>query len=176
MNYAEETKDRRVNRTRRAIFDAFAEHVLKRRYDEIKVADVIETANVGRSTFYEHFKSKDDVLLSSIEPLFAVLADAATGRPERKQLMFVLSHFWEQRALARIIFASDLYFKMVRKLSGMVQARLHEDDEDAPLIAWDRAARLLGLLRAWLGAEFAAGPEKLADYIIAMAGDASLRP
>ncbi|NNE40856.1 MAG: TetR family transcriptional regulator [Marinicaulis sp.] len=163
---ARETDDRRVRRTRRAIFDAFRELVLSRRYDEIRVGDIIEAADVGKSTFYEHFTNKDDVLLSSIEPLFEVLAEAATGDVVRERLFFVLSHFWDQRTVARVIFGPDLYFKLSRKLADMIEFRLGENN-DAPqrLVAIERANAQLSAIRAWLAGEFQYDVESFAEYL-----------
>ena len=53
--------DRRVERTRLAILRAFRDLVLTREYDAISVRDIAAAADVGRSTFYEHFDDKDDV-------------------------------------------------------------------------------------------------------------------
>ncbi len=163
--------DRRVRRTRLAIFEAFRDLVLSQRYDEIRVADIIDKANVGRSTFYDHFKGKDDVLLLSIEPLFNILAEAATQSATRERMFFVLSHFWDQRALARIIFGPELFFKLSRKLTDMIEQRLNEDagsDEGLParLIATDLASSQLGTLKAWLGGDFACDAEALAAYLV----------
>ncbi len=163
MTY-DDADDRRVRRTRMAVFEAFRALVLSRRYDEIRVADIIERADVGRSTFYDHFQSKDDVLLNSIEPLFAILANAASGKAERDDLSFVLSHFWEQRALARIIFGPALFFKLARKLTEMIEARL-DGRPQARMIATERATAMLGVIRSWLAGEFACDADKLAEYI-----------
>ena len=161
-----ETDDRRVRRTRRAIFDAFRDLVLSRRYDEIRVGDVIEGANVGKSTFYEHFTNKDDVLLSSMEPLFEVLADAATGDVVRERLFFVLSHFWDQRAMARVIFGPDFYFKLARKLAEMIETRLVKSDAGVPsrLVAVERANAQLSAIRAWLAGEFQYDVDLFTEY------------
>jgi AcrR family transcriptional regulator len=66
--------DRRTARSRRAITSAFVALVLERRYDAIRVGDIVEKADVGRSTFYEHFRSKDDLLRQSMEGLLARIA------------------------------------------------------------------------------------------------------
>lgn len=54
--------DRRQKRTREAVFRAFEELALERHYSEITVADIVERANVGRSTFYDNFETKDALL------------------------------------------------------------------------------------------------------------------
>jgi len=163
-----ELDDRRVRRTRLAIFNAFNALVLSRRYDEIRVADIIEAADVGRSTFYDHFKSKDDVLLRSIEPLFDILADTAAGQVVRERLFFVLSHFWDQRALARVIFGPALFFKLTRKLADMIELRLDREGEAFPrrALAIDLATSQLGVIKAWLTGEFACDIDAMTDYLV----------
>ncbi|MEM1381105.1 MAG: TetR/AcrR family transcriptional regulator [Pseudomonadota bacterium] len=156
--------NRQIGRTRRAVFDAFRDLVISRRYDDIRVADIIDRANIGRSTFYDHFTGKDDVLLTSLEPLFAVLADAATGHPYQEHLDFVLTHFWEQRAVARIIFGPGLFFKLTRKLSTMIEERL-ESDPHAAIRAAAKGPEILGLIKAWLAGEITAPADLVAKHI-----------
>ncbi len=175
-----QANDRRVRRTKLAIFEAFRTLVLSRRYEEIRVAEIIDAANIGRSTFYDHFKSKDDVLLCSIEPLFDVLADSVTEDAIPEHVSFVLSHFWDQRALARVIFGSDLFFKLSRKLAHMMELRLaHANGDSVEIVpplrarAIERATAQLGLIRSWLLAEFACEVEALTDYLLACSQAAS---
>ena len=59
--------DRRVNRTRKSLQEALAGLILNKGYDKITVQDIIDRANVGRSTFYAHFQDIDDLLLSQFD-------------------------------------------------------------------------------------------------------------
>lgn len=164
---AGELHDRRIRRTRLAIFDAFRALVLSRKYDEIRIADLIETADVGRSTFYEHFKSKDDVLLTSIEPLFAALAQIPAGDAAADKVRFVLDHFWEQRRFARIVFRDALYDKLARKLADMIEIRVTvEDAAERRLKAVAHASLILGVIRAWLSGEFSMPADDLSKYLM----------
>jgi len=61
--------DRRIQRTRQILQDALMGLILEKGYDAVTVQDVIDRANVGRSTFYSHFQDKDDLFLSGFELL-----------------------------------------------------------------------------------------------------------
>lgn len=71
--------DRRVQRTRTALYDALVQLIREKDYDAISVEDILEVANVGRSTFYSHFTSKDDLLARSLDRLKAMLGEVATA-------------------------------------------------------------------------------------------------
>ncbi|MEU4341543.1 helix-turn-helix domain-containing protein [Nocardia sp. NPDC023852] len=59
------TTDRRVRRTREALHRALIELMIERGYERVTVSDIIDRADVGRSTFYAHYRDKDDLLISS---------------------------------------------------------------------------------------------------------------
>lgn len=160
--------DRRTQRTRKAISDAFISLLFSRRYSAIRTADLIEAAGVGRSTFYEHFRNKDEVLVAVIEPLFIPLADAASGQGKAAALRMILEHVWTQRSAARVLFEPPLGPKLHRKLAAMIEARLPSGEADTPtsLIAAGAAARTLAMLRMWLAGEASCSPEALARQMM----------
>ena len=61
--------DRRVTRSRTALFDALLSLMLEEDYQSISIEDILTRADIGRSTFYAHFISKDDLLEKSLERL-----------------------------------------------------------------------------------------------------------
>lgn len=62
--------DRRQRRSRRAIYDAFEALMAEKHYSQVSVAQIIERADIGRSTFYAHFETKDDLLRSMCTEMF----------------------------------------------------------------------------------------------------------
>lgn len=62
--------DRRQRKTRKAIYDAFTGLLKKRPYARITVHDIIDAADVGRTTFYAHFETKDDLLTTLCAEIF----------------------------------------------------------------------------------------------------------
>jgi AcrR family transcriptional regulator len=61
--------DRRVRRTRELVSNALIALMQEKRYERVTVQDIIDRADVGRSTFYAHFDDKEDLLLSVFEEL-----------------------------------------------------------------------------------------------------------
>ena len=56
-------QDRRARRTRQLLRDAFVALLKEKRYEDVSVQDIIERADVARSTFYVHYVDKEDLLV-----------------------------------------------------------------------------------------------------------------
>jgi AcrR family transcriptional regulator len=69
-----EKGDPRVRRTRDRLGDALVELLVEKSFDDITVHDVLERAGVSRSTFYTHYRDKNDLFLSDAEEFFEALA------------------------------------------------------------------------------------------------------
>jgi AcrR family transcriptional regulator len=70
--------------TRDCLLQAFANAMMAGPYDKITVADVLTRAGVGRTTFYAHFRSKDELLAHSVDALRGWLEEAAQARLGRR--------------------------------------------------------------------------------------------
>lgn len=174
MSGIEPHRDRRVARTRNAIVEAYNDLFRRRRTHDIRVADIVAHANVGRSTFYEHYRSADDVFLEAFSRPLSILADAAAGRADASALEGLLRHFWGNRQRARELLHGRQGERVARLLADMVEARLDGDFLiPTRLVAVQLAEAASAPVRAWLMAEAACAPDLLARAIGA-AGAASL--
>ena len=159
---AEVTSGVRVTGTRETLLAAFARLMQRTAYDHIRVSDISDEASLVRSTFYEYFNSKDDLLQQSIEGPFSVLAACAVRACTPRQLRLTLQHFWDRRNLIRGLLAGTSLDRLTRKLSSMTFEQLvssnHRGD-DLPslrLIALQSSGSQIALIRAWLSGEIPA--------------------
>src|SRR5262245_31455267 len=80
-------KDRRIDKTLGLLHEALDSLIREKPYDSIVVKEILDRANVGRPTFYTHFRDKDDLLVSSIHDMLgsihAVDLPASAKRSER---------------------------------------------------------------------------------------------
>jgi AcrR family transcriptional regulator len=60
------SRDRRVRRTRALLLEAFSSLVHEKPYEDIVVKEILQRADVGRSTFYAHFHDKEQLLTSAL--------------------------------------------------------------------------------------------------------------
>jgi len=160
--------DRRSARTRAALIEAF-NHLFLSHHKTIRVSDIVARANVGRSTFYEHYKSADDILLQAMTRPFAILADAAAGMGDEARMHAQLQHFWENRQLARSSIMGRMHDKVTRLLASMVEERLRNEEGALAiplrLAALQLAEAALGPIRGWITAEAPCTAEALAGAI-----------
>jgi AcrR family transcriptional regulator len=79
--------DRRIQRTRSLLHEALASLIHEKAYDSIAVKEILDRANVGRSTFYMHFRDKDELLVSGIHDMLSAVQSkrppASAKRHER---------------------------------------------------------------------------------------------
>ena len=74
--------DRRSMRTQRILHEALMALMQEKRYDDITVQDIIDRANVGRSTFYSHYRDKEDLMISGLMGLMEILSQMVS-RPSK---------------------------------------------------------------------------------------------
>lgn len=97
-------EDRRTKLTRQRLHEALVSLAIERGYDAITVQEVLDRAEVARSTFYAHFRDKEDLLLSGFRdkggPLFCNSAVAGKGNVFAGLASSLFDHVYENRTLA----------------------------------------------------------------------------
>ena len=77
-------KDRRIQKTQNLLREALASLIHEKPYDAIAVIEILERANVGRSTFYTHFRDKDELLASCIHDMLHPIRSVALSSSAKR--------------------------------------------------------------------------------------------
>jgi AcrR family transcriptional regulator len=159
-------RDRRIERTRGALVAAFTALLFERGFSRVTVRDVIARANIGRSTFYEHFENKHDLLEQSLAPVLTPLADVLRTGSADAQLREILDHIWSNRRLTAPMLTGSRAL-VTRSLVRLFEERLEERRTRASPTARRVAAAvlagaLLAFFEAWFSDEAPAKPDVVA--------------
>ncbi len=120
------TEEEQVRR-RHEIFGASIKLFLKNGFQETSMREIAEEAGIGKSTLYDYFPTKDDILAWGVEDEFMDLADAAREiaaqpLPAVTRLRKIMKNHVEMLAASR-----DFYLKLsfeVQRLSLETQKRI----------------------------------------------------
>lgn len=110
--------DRRQQKTRKAVFEAFTALLERKPYAKISVQEIIDAADIGRSTFYAHFETKDELLNALCKEIFDHVFSEHPAREKthdfsgRKndleaEVTHVLYHLYDSRAYLKSILSSE---------------------------------------------------------------------
>ncbi len=171
--------DRRQKKTREAIFAAFRQLLTQRRYDRITVQDILDAADIGRSTFYAHFETKDSLLRALCEELFTHIFDSdpcafgfQDGDLEGK-LAHILWHIRDSHDLANLLRgeSGDLFMTYLKEQLARVFA-LHRQDFHAPVpvdfLTHHLVTGFAETVRWWVLGGMVTSPEITAGYFMAV--------
>ena len=153
-------KDRRSQRTRHLLGQAFVELLREKGNGAITVSDIIERANIGRSTFYSHYQDKDDLFVNELDRVIEVLSHRI---PTQAEMPFfpslgLFEHVGEEYELYKALLWTpgiDLLIKHMQKsLSQRIEQGLQQTGKEfevpIPLLANFIAGSFLTLLKWWL--------------------------
>ncbi len=166
--------DRRSQRTRAAILDAFAQILLSQGYEAITPTGLAAAANVGRSTFYEHFANVDEVLAFSVARILAPVATSITQAEPPPGLTDIIQHFWDNRRMARALLAGGGHPVIQRLFTEQIEAGLAElrarlgvtaPRVSPKLAATHLAAGALALIGAWLSGQASGSADEIAGTL-----------
>ena len=181
-NREEKRNDRRSRRTRRLLGEALVALMLEKRYHAITVQEIIDRANVGRSTFYAHYLDKEDLLQNQVAELVVNLGihmDRSSGGGSNRIIpsLELLRHLHESYPLYRALVrgrAIEMVLKtMQAQFSLHVEARLaralpagQSPTVPLPVVAQYVAGVLLTLFQWWLDRDMPESPDLLNDYFL----------
>ena len=157
---------RRSDQTRAEIMKAFTRLVFANGFENVSVKKVVEEAQLARSTFYEHFADKEDVLRACMTRMFAVVADCIASDERPGRLVEVLEHLWSNRRLTDAIFTGHARKVLSRNQADLIESRLKAVGSPgripSRLAAIHLAEAQLSLVESWMRGHAHAASEDLA--------------
>jgi len=174
--------DRRVERTRQALRAALIGLILDKGYEAISVMDIAERANVGRSTFYMHYSTKDSVFSDSFRALEASLRAAMAGQGgtvRRSYTGLLFSHVDANRQLYRALAGQRGGVLATRHIRRILMDLVRRDIESQPPgsaaseAACDGAVQyvvgaITGVLSWWLDHKTGWSSDQLDQFVTSM--------
>jgi AcrR family transcriptional regulator len=189
--------DRRTNRTRRQLREALLALILEKGYDTLTIEDITRQADLGRTTFYLHYKDKEELLLESIDTLaddlkaqIGLVEDHALPTPGAPlespalapgaAIELVFRHSAENATLYRVILNGGAASRALLRLQEIISAAAQlffirrmlpaarPPDFPPGVILHYFASSLLGLVNWWLQADMPYPPETMAQAFVGL--------
>jgi AcrR family transcriptional regulator len=172
--------DRRVRRTRRLLSEALIALIMEKGYSKITVQDILDRADVGRSTFYAHFRDREALLVAcfdnlrdelrrEIEPMTPGTSPPDPARPAAA----IFAHAQRRRPVYRALCGRQGGAIVTRHLHGLVRGLLEDhlqphlaaagSDLPVEVVAEFHASATVGLLSWWVEHDFPYGPSRLTE-------------
>lgn len=173
--------DRRTKRTKNLIYNAFVELLLKEKYSKITIQQIIELADIGRSTFYSHFETKDELLKAMCTDIFDQMHannQAASNGNHNLIIVNILYHIKENERTIKGVFLSEsaeLFIKYFKNYFGreIEQCLPVSYDEKITGIPKDFLINhiygsFLEMVKWWISGGVKYTPEELARYFMSV--------
>jgi len=184
--------DERIRRTHQRLGSALVQLMAEKPIDDITVQDVLDRASVGRSTFYLHFRDKNDLLLSQLEMFLETMITLLTKRKENSHRVVPVTEMLEHiggpknkmyRALADSGRPHAFFDLAQGYFARGIEQRLRACNPPSKLLERELALRafalagsLLALLRWWLDRGAKESPREMDELFHRMVWEGLQRP
>ena len=175
--------NRQQIKTRKAIFMAFTELLSKKNYNKITVQEIIDLADIGRSTFYSHFETKDDLLKEICRELFEHIFSNDLSRECSKifensnknpkiLITHILYHLKENKEeFIKVLSceSNDLFLSYFKKyLDKLIDEYIFiektEDEKFKRFLKNHICCTFVETIKWWIKNQMEESPEEIADY------------
>ncbi len=173
----EQKTDRRSLRTRRILLDALVALMQEKPYEAITVQDVLDRADIGRSTFYAHYPDKEALMVDMLERMMNALSkmsgeSPAAGGPRLAPLKELFEHVKQNQRLFSGVMrgrAVDLFYEkgqayLNQMIANELTGRLPAGRQPAipiPVLAQFVSGTMVTMLRWWLENKMPYSPSEM---------------
>ena len=142
--------DRRINRSKKVLKDAFITLLDKKGIEEISVTDIVQAADLNRSTFYSHFQDKESLMISIMDELLVGIVDSiqlapssqADGSdrefPTSSSMLHLLSYVSDHSFYLKVMMNTDRTPQFMMRLSYILYEFYYNELDNHPLGTEDK--------------------------------------
>ncbi|HLZ56904.1 MAG TPA: TetR/AcrR family transcriptional regulator [Ktedonosporobacter sp.] len=171
----QQKQDRRSQRTRLMIITALGELLRERRYEAVTVQDILDRANIGRSTFYTHYFDKEDVMASLTEYMMNTLQQHLSQKEREQEILPSLEMFRHVQENYQVMaglmrgYGTETFWKIGQaifrdRIEQALTAHLSENYSPSiplPMVSQYLTGAFMHLLKWWVEAEMPYTPEQI---------------
>jgi hypothetical protein len=119
-------EDRRIQKTKQLLADSLSQLMREKEFDTITIQDIVDKANVGRSTFYAHYESKEKLLLNNInfqrELIYFTSNDPL--HPMGINLAYLFNHLAEYGPIVKTIHGTPIGYQIAEHFTAIIVNRI----------------------------------------------------
>jgi AcrR family transcriptional regulator len=168
--------DRRVSRTRDRLGDALIALMQEKPFDAITVQEVLDRAGVSRSTFYVHYRDKDDLFLSDADEFLEAISTMLSRRGEKSNRVAPVREFFAHVAEAQQLYTALIEAGIIHDFLELAQGHFARGIErrlveltsekgvglkESAATAQALAGALLSLMKWWIDRGKPVPPEQM---------------
>ena len=171
-------EDLRVQRTRHRIQDALISLTVEKGYPAITVQDMVDRAEINRSTFYRHYLDKDEVLQRYMDEVIGVFfTDVPPSEGQTASLNGIVRLFHHIQTVSefyRIMLGADghpmVSERLRKKIELHLRTLLREAGDTSPNRLVEMKLRYMsgagiGAILWWVENAVSCSPETLAEWL-----------
>jgi AcrR family transcriptional regulator len=172
--------DRRVRRTRRLLIEALIALIMEKGYAKITVQDILDRADIGRSTFYAHFRDREALLVACFDNVrdelrreIGALTPGESPPDPALPAAAIFAHAQRRRPVYRALCGRQGGTIVIEHLHGLVRGLLEDHlrphlaaagaDMPVEVAAEFHASATVGLLSWWVECDFPYEPSRLTE-------------
>lgn len=188
MNNESSKTDRRISRTRRQLRNSLMTLILERGYNAVTIEDITEQADLGRTTFYLHYRDKEELLLESLEAIAEDLKAQVEQLADLKMedahmrtnpVAVVFRHVAENQDLYHVILKGEGGSKVASRIRDIIEEAAVDfftrrmsgfmaEPAEVPkgVVAGYFASAMMGFVTWWLEKELPYSGDEAADLFM----------
>ncbi|MCI6789337.1 MAG: TetR/AcrR family transcriptional regulator [Mollicutes bacterium] len=181
--------DKRIQKTKQQLYVGLKNLLNKMDYGQINVQNLLDESNISRSTFYSHYKSKDDVLLSIVNDLFDHVFSHTLEVEETHDfsknsilefshlITHILYHLHDEKEMIQAIINNTsclIFFQEMRKrILKINEIIIEEKNVKNKIVPYKLALEIANenfivLIKHWFRYDCAASPETITTYYFSL--------